>query len=234
MSELIFLADVSPYHGADGSVTMAGVHQSLESAAMAFAEIAGACGLEFRHARSVGALSPEELETARVLVLFTIGETPWTPVQRAVIEARTSSGALGLVGVHAATDSAYSWPAFGELIGARFDGHPVTGELPITVVDRDHPATAHLPSPWRFTEELYLFRALVPDARVLLAVELGSAAGAPTGSSGPTLAPIAWCIERGPARSFYTVLGHFLAAYEDGRFLEHLRGGVAWVLDAGA
>src|SRR5215469_1748070 len=167
---------------------MAGVHQSLGSAATALEEIAGLCGLGFRHAHRAADIGLEDLEGARLLALFTIGETPWRQGQREVIERRASSGALGIVGLHSATDAAYGWPAMGSLLGGRFNGHPITGDLPITVVDRSHPATAHLPSPWIFRDELYLFRELVPDARLLLAVELG-------GSQASTL-PIAWCARR--------------------------------------
>jgi hypothetical protein len=206
---------------------MAGVHQSLGSAGAALEEIAGLCGLGFRHARRAGAIPVGDLERARLLVLFTIGETPWSADQRAVIERRAAAGELGIVGVHAATDAAYGWPAIGSLLGGRFNGHPITGDLPVTVTDRAHPATAHLPSPWRFRDELYLFRELVPDARVLLAVELGGADGAAAGTL-----PLAWCVERPPLRTFYTALGHFVAAYEDANYLQHLLGGIRWVLGA--
>ena len=46
----------------------------------------------------------------------------------------------------------------------------------------------------------------------------------------PSVLPISWCIERGPMRTFYTVLGHFVTAYEDGKYMQHLRGAVEWVL----
>jgi type 1 glutamine amidotransferase len=233
MSYLVYLSDVSPYAKADGHRTAAGVHQSLGSAMTAFEEVAGLCGLEFRGVTRVGDATPELLSGARVLVLFTIGETPWAPAQRLIVEERATSGALGIVGVHAATDAAYTWPAYGELLGARFNGHPVTGDLPITVIDSGHPATAHLPSPWRFKEELYLFRDLSPDARVLLGVEMGSVPTGDLPGEGASVLPIAWCIERGPLRTFYTVLGHFVAAYEDGNYMQHLQGAVEWVLGAG-
>lgn len=229
MTELLYVSDVAPYRPAGARPEAAGVHQSLGSAALALEQIAGLCSLGFRHAARAADATIEDLASARVLALFTIGETPWSAEQREVIEERLASGTLGLVGLHSATDSAHGWPAFGELIGARFDGHPVTGDLPISVLDPGHPATAHLPSPWRFKEELYLFRGLSPDARVLLGVELTSSSLAERGS----VLPIAWCIERGPARTFYTVLGHFLSAYEDGNYLQHLRGGVEWVLSGG-
>jgi type 1 glutamine amidotransferase len=226
MSDLLYVSDVSPYRPDQGEPAMAGVHQSLGSAATALEEIAGLCQLGFRHAARVRDISTGDLESARLLVLFTIGETPWSPSQREVIERRAGAGALGIVGLHSATDAAYGWPAIGSLLGGRFNGHPITGDLPITVIDADHPATAHLPSPWRFRDELYLFRQLVPDARLLLAVELGGSEAGPL--------PIAWCVERTPVRTFYTALGHFVAAYEDANYLRHVLGGIRWVLGAAA
>jgi uncharacterized protein len=228
MSELLYVSDVSPYRSEHAAPSMAGVHQSLGSAATALEEIAGLCDLGFRHARRAADISPGDLERARLLALFTIGETPWSPAQREVIEHRAAAGELGIAGIHSATDAAYQWPAIGSMLGGRFNGHPVTGDLPITVVDRSHPATAHLPSPWRFRDELYLFRELVPDARPLLAVEFGASGAG--GAVRPL--PIAWCIERAPLRTFYTALGHFVAAYEDSHFLQHLLGGIRWVLGA--
>lgn len=226
MTGLLFVTDVSPYQRAGDRDMVAGVHQSLGSAAIAVAEIAGMHGLSFRHASSVGDITVEDLRAARVLVLFTIGETPWTPAQREVIEERARSGSLGIVGLHSASDAAYGWPAMGELLGGRFSGHPLTGILPVSVLDRGHPATAHLPSPWRFQDELYQFRDVAPDARMLLAVELG------VGSDAVRL-PLAWCIDRPPMRSFYTALGHFVAAYEDADYLQHVSGGIGWVIGRG-
>lgn len=238
--ELLYVRDVSPYRR-DGRVQVAGVHQSLTSAALALEEIAGLCQLSFRHVARAADASLEQLASARLLVLFTIGETPWSAEQQRVIEERAADGTLGLVGLHSATDSAYGWSGLGDLIGARFDGHPVTRDLPITVLDRSHPATAHLPSPWWLNEELYLFRDLAADARLLLGVQFrqlppdaAALAAAnlrdpPDKDDGPTL-PLAWCIERGLTRVFYTALGHFVSAYEDVAYLQHLRGGIEWVL----
>ena len=239
--DLVYVSDVAPYRGTGNKLQLAGVHQSLTSAARACREIATIHGLGCRLAETVEDLTSADLDRARVLVLFTIGETPWKTEQRDLIESRLAAGTLGLLGLHSATDSAYSWDRFGGFIGARFAGHPVTGELPISVVDPAHMATAHLPSPWRFVEELYLFDELVADARVLLAVDpaqlssehrerLTAHYGTGSGSAQSALLPLAWCIERGPMRSFYTVLGHFVGAYEDQRYLEHLSGAVRWIL----
>ena len=205
------------------------MHQSLGSAMTAFEEIAGLCGLDFRGVTRVRDATAGIVERGPgTRAVHHRGDT-LGPEQRRIVEERATSGALGIVGVHAATDAAYTWPAYGEFLGARFNGHPVTGDLPITVIDAAHPATAHLPSPWRFKEELYLFRDLSPDARVLLGVEMGTVPGHDLPAKGPPVLPIAWCIERGPLRTFYTVLGHFVTAYEDDNYMQHLRGAVEWV-----
>ncbi len=242
MSLLVYVSDVAPYATVGGKVP-AGVHRSLGTAGRALEEIAGLHGLGFYHARRVQDLDEEVLGEARALALFTIGETAWSAGQRRLIEARATHGQLGLLGLHSATDSAYEWPAFGELLGARFAGHPVTAELPVSVVDKAHPATAHLPSPWLFEEELYLFRDVAPEARALLGVWLedlpdpvrhavAEHMAGPGRPGAPELLPLAWCLKREGLRSFYTVLGHFLSAYEDTRYMLHLSGAVEWLLAA--
>ncbi len=226
MSEFLFVTDVSPYRDADGSASLAGAHHSLPSAVTTAAQIAQLHGLSFGHVPHVTDLPVSDLERAHLLMLFTIGETDWSDEQRSVIEHRVRQGSLGFVGMHSASDSAYRWPAYGEFIGARFAGHPVTGVLPVLVVDDAHPATRHLPRRWLFNEEFYLFSDLAEDRRDLLGVELGHSHD---GTGGQVL-PLAWCIERGPMRTFYTALGHFGAAYENVDFVRHLGGGVSWVL----
>jgi type 1 glutamine amidotransferase len=230
VSELVFVTDVSPYQDAEGTASLAGAHHSLPSAVTTAAQIAQLNGLAFRHVSHVAELSVSDLERARLLMLFTIGETRWSDDQRSVIERRVRQGELGFVGLHSASDSAYRWPAYGEFIGARFAGHPVTGILPVLVVDDAHPATRHLPRPWPFQEEFYLFSDLVEDRRELLGLEFGHSHD---GTGGQVL-PLAWCIERGPMRTFYTALGHFGAAYENVDFVRHLGGGVSWVLSGSA
>lgn len=226
MSEFIFITEVSPYRDASGLASLAGAHHSLPSAVVTAAQIAQVHRLSFRHVARVTDLDVADLEQARLLMLFTIGETDWSGEQRSVIERRVHRGDLRIVGMHSASDSSYHWPAYGDFIGARFAGHPVTGVLPVQVIDGQHPATRHLHPPWAFNEELYLFSELADDRHDLLGVEFGR----DRNGTGNQILPLAWCIERGPMRTFYTALGHFGAAYENVDFVRHLGGGVAWVL----
>jgi type 1 glutamine amidotransferase len=226
VSEFVFVTEVSPYRDTAGAAGLAGAHHSLPSAVTTAAQIARLHGLSFRPVADVTELSAADLEQARLLMLFTIGETGWSGEQRSVIERRVRCGELGFVGLHSASDSAYRWPAYGEFIGARFAGHPVTGILPVLVVDDAHPATRHLPRPWAFREEFYLFSELAEDRHDLLGLEFGHRHD----GTGAQVLPLAWCIERGPMRTFYTALGHFGSAYENVDFVRHLGGGVSWVL----
>jgi uncharacterized protein len=226
VSDFVFVTDVSPYRDAAGEASLAGAHHSLPSAVTTAAQIAQLHGLSFRHVTQVRDLTVSDLNRAQLLMLFTIGETGWPDEQRSVIEHRVRRGGLGFVGMHSASDSAYSWPAHGEFIGARFAGHPVTGTLPVLVLDNAHPATRHLPRRWHFNEEFYLFSDLAEDRRDLLGIEFGHSHDSTRGQ----ILPLAWCIERGPMRTFYTALGHFGAAYENVDFVRHLGGGVSWVL----
>ncbi len=223
------MTQAAPY--ADGP---AGVHGVLDQAERALAQLASSQGLRATISCDVRRLDHDAIRDARVLALFTIGETPWSARQRAEIASRVRSGDLGIMAIHAATDSCYGWPEYGALVGARFDGHPWTQTVTLDVCEPAHPACAALGAAWRWHDEVYQFRDLRADARVLLRVrddELDrNAAGATLPSFGY---PVSWCFQEGTGRVFSTSLGHFPAAWESTVFLGHLSGGLAWVLGEG-
>ena len=104
--ELLFVTQVAPY--GDGP---AGVHGVLDQAAVGVAECAELAGLAPRRVDDVRTLGSTELDEARMLALFTIGETPWSASQRTSITDRIRSGSLGVVAIHSATDACYGWAA---------------------------------------------------------------------------------------------------------------------------
>jgi len=226
---MFVVTDVAPYvHGP------AGVHGVLPQAATALAELAGMASLDAVKVGDVADVEAAALAGGGVLALFTIGETPWSPSQRAAIAEGVRSGRLGLLGVHAATDACSTWEEYGSLVGARFDGHPWTETFDVEVVDGAHPSTRHLGAPWRWRDEVYLFRDLRPDARVLLRVAEGQLDMDAPGARRPDAGfPLAWCFTEGEGRVFYTSLGHFPAAWETPDYLRHLQGGLDWVLGRG-
>jgi type 1 glutamine amidotransferase len=224
---LLYVTQVAPYKSGP-----AGVHGVLDQSATAMAQLAEAAGLSFRRVHDVRALDDAALTAARVVALFTIGETPWSDTQQTALLHGLHTGRTSLVSVHSATDACYGWGAYGGMVGARFDGHPWTQTCTLDVVHPDHPAVAHLGATWVWHDEVYQFRDLRPDATVLLAArpgELGVGVD-PEGVPDPELQhPLSWCFTQGRGRVFSTSLGHFPHAWETPDYLQHLAGGLEWV-----
>jgi uncharacterized protein len=226
---MLIVTEVAPYR--DGP---AGVHGVLGQAATALSQLATLRGLDPRVVTKVGVLNPAELAGADVVALFTIGETPFDSEQRLALAGSWAEGSTRLLGIHSATDACDGWEEYGALLGARFDGHPWTQSFDIDVVDRHHPATAELATPWRWHDEVYLFRSLHVGARVLLRVADGELDMDAPGARLPDHGfPLAWCRTEGAARSFYSALGHFPSAWESTAHLRYLDGALTWLLETG-
>lgn len=65
-----------------------------------------------------------------------------------------------------------------------------------------------------------------PDVHILLTVDEASYEGGTMGVDHP----IAWHHEFNGGRAFYAALGHTLESYSEEAFLQHLHGGLLWVL----
>jgi type 1 glutamine amidotransferase len=225
---LLFVTQVAPY--ADGP---AGVHGVLDQAAVGVAQVAEMAGLEPLRIDDVRTLPDAGIRNARVLALFTIGETPWSASQRALVLDRVRSGALSILAIHSATDSCCGWDDYGSLVGARFDGHPWTQTFAADVLDPSHPSCAHLGDTWRWHDEVYQFRDLRSDAEVLVRVRDGELDVDVPDARPPSFGyPLTWCFTEGDGRVFSTSLGHFPAAWESPSYLRHLAGGLEWVLSS--
>jgi type 1 glutamine amidotransferase len=62
----------------------------------------------------------------------------------------------GFLGIHAALDSNYTWPEYGEMIGGYFDEHPWgTFNAPIINEAPEFPAVRHLPKEFVKFDEIY-------------------------------------------------------------------------------
>lgn len=229
---LLYVTQVAPYH--DGP---AGVHGVLDQSTTALAQLADAAGLDFRRVTDVRTLETTALSSSRVVALFTIGETPWSAEQRSVLLGSVRSGSTSILALHSATDSCYGWDDYRLLVGARFNGHPWTQSCTLDVIEPDHPAVAHLGATWPWHDEVYQFRELRPDARILLAARPAELAGSEpdaeaehrVGEGARFAYPLSWYFTEGDGKVFSTSLGHFPHAWESPVYLRHLTGGLGWV-----
>ncbi|NGO74586.1 carbohydrate-binding protein [Streptomyces sp. YC504] len=158
-----------------------------------------------------------------VVFLNTTGDVLTDP-QQSALQSYVDSGG-GYVGVHAAADTEYDWPYYGQLVGAWFKSHPAIQQATVVTEDRDHPATAHLGATWSRTDEWYNYRAN-PRAgvRVLQSLDESTYSGGEMAGDHP----ITWCHAQGQGRSFYTGLGHTAESYADPAFRTLLLGAVRY------
>jgi uncharacterized protein len=123
----------------------------------------------------------------------------------------------GFVAAHTATTAFESWPEFGALIGARYDGHPWNTAYG-TVINEDpsFPATKHLPATFTFTDEFYQPKDYSRDAiRVLLRLDLAKMPQNPELHRADGDFPLAWAKMYGKGRVFYSSLGHAAATWDN-------------------
>ncbi|MBC9712993.1 ThuA domain-containing protein [Streptomyces sp. TRM66268-LWL] len=200
-------------------------HDAIPAAAAAVTALLAEHGFRAEVTEDPRALEADLNRYACVVFLLTSGDI-LTETARGALRAYVEGGG-GFAGVHSAACTEYSWPYFGDLLGARFTRHPACQPGRVDVVDRSHPAMQHLPGHWDFTDEWYDFDRHPAGAHVLAHADESSydKEGGGMGGDGH---PLVWCREQGAGRVFYTALGHAEEAYADDRFLAHLAGGFAW------
>lgn len=182
-------------------------------------------GLELRFSRDARDLTPEALRALEGVFFFTSGELPLDAAQREALLAFVREGGA-FIGCHSAADTLYSWPAYGELLGAYFDRHPWRRRVRIVVEEEHHRATRGLGRSFLLRDEVYQFRAPYDRARtqVLLRLDLDSVWRKGDRADGDYA--LAWTHSYGAGRVFYTALGHRAAVWRDARFLALLKGGI--------
>ena len=151
--------------------------------------------------------------------------------QQAAFERYIQAGG-GYMGIHSAADTEYEWPWYGKLMGAHFASHPLNpGErvASIDVVNKNHPASAHLPDRWERKDEWYSYRSFYPGLNVLAYLDESTY---DNGTNGANHA-IAWYHEFDGGRAFYTGGGHMDTSYDEPLFLKHILGGIQYAMGDG-
>jgi type 1 glutamine amidotransferase len=203
-------------------------HDSIPAGVAAVERIAADLGYETEHTEDSSVHNPVDLARFAAVAWVSPSGDVLDELERAAL-ADFVTGGGGWCGVHGASTAERSWPFFREIVGARFIGHP-PGCTPgaIDVKDAAHPATAHLPKRWAWTDEWYSFDERPKDVEVLLEADEDTYDTADLAMGNPH--PIAWHRRLEQGRCFYTALGHAEEAYADPVFLAHLKGGLESVL----
>jgi type 1 glutamine amidotransferase len=140
----------------------------------------------------------------------------------------------GFVGIHAALDSNYKWPEWGEMIGGWFDQHPwMTFDAPIVREDGTFPATKHLPKAFVKKDEIYQAKEWSRDkVNVLLRLDESKLNydNNPRVHRADRDFAVAWSKMYGKGRVFYSALGHTNESWSDPDVVTMYNEAIKWVL----
>jgi type 1 glutamine amidotransferase len=197
-------------------------HDSIGTARSVMTGLTGAGGFTVTATEDVSAIGAGSLASYDVVFFaLTSGELPLSADQKTALIDFVSRGG-GFMGVHSATDTLYTWPEYGQLLGAYFKEHPWTTTASVIVEDQVHPTTTGLGASFTIREEFYTFRENPrPNVSVLLRLDAASVSAAGD-------YPLAWVDTYGAGRVYYNALGHFEDTWRDARFQQQLTAAVRW------
>ncbi|MGI5247038.1 ThuA domain-containing protein [Dactylosporangium sp. CA-139066] len=214
----------APYDVLVFSKTAGFRHDSIPAGIQAIRDLGAANNFTVTATEDASAFTAANLAQYEAVVFMSTTGDVLNDAQQTAFESYIRGGG-GYVGVHAAADTEYSWPFYGQLVGAWFASHPAIQQVNSRTEDRANPATAHLPQVWTRTDELYNYQTNPRGtAKVLATLDESSYSGGTMGADHP----ITWCKTIDAGRSFYTGFGHTQESYADSNFRGELLGGIRY------
>ncbi len=171
-------------------------------------------------------LSPEEKEAAKAYELQ-LKENLMAYVK----------GGGGFVGIHAATDTFYEWPEYGEMINGYFDGHPWGAGNQVNIYvepgQEKHPLVAMFNGQrLDFKEEIYQFKAPYDSSKVhmLLRLDPEKSQQVKGMKRKDNDYGVAWARNWEKGRVFYCSIGHNHDMFWHPEVLRHYLAGIQWAI----
>lgn len=218
-------------------------HDSITSAMVAVAEMGMESGLWDTEIRTdTELLTKKKLDrNAKNLSYFdavifasTTGELDMDASQKQDLLSFVKEDGKGFVGIHAALDTNYTWPEYGEMIGGWFDQHPwMTFNAPIRNEAPDFPATRHFPAAFVKYDEIYQPKSWSRDkVNVLLSLDPSKLnyTDNPRVHRADRDFAVAWTKSYGKGRVFYSTLGHTEESWKDPDIRKMYFEAVKWTL----
>ena len=210
------------------------VHDNIEASVAALQKLAKENDYQVQVTDDPEFFTPTNLKPFDCIIFSnTNNEAFISQPQREAFKNYIESGG-GFVGIHSASGSERDWPWFWAMVGGKFVRHPALQEFELKVIDHENPATSFLGETWKWEDEVYYLDHLNPDIHVLLAADLRTVEDDTKydfhQNRFDDYTPIAWVHEYAGGRQFYTALGHKQVYYSNPEFLQHLLGGIKWVL----
>jgi len=131
----------------------------------------------------------------------------------------------GFVGIHAAADTEYGWPWYGQLVGAYFKNHPREQTAKVIKL-KSEKFERQIPGQWMRFDEWYNYKNLSDRINVLCTLDESSYEGGENGAHHP----IVWYHDFDGGRSFYTGMGHTIESFREQEFLDQILMGIRYAI----
>jgi cytochrome c len=206
-------------------------HESIPAGIEAIRSLGKQHGFLVDTTESSASFNEKTLKKYNVIVFLNTTGDVLNDMQQLEMNRWVQAGG-GFVGIHAAADTEYEWPWYGDLVGAYFNGHPNNPNVrdaTLKLIDKTHVSTEHFPESWKRTDEWYNYKDIRPEINILLNLDEKSYGGGTNGDNHP----IAWYRDFDGGRTWYTGLGHTDESYKDDNFLKMLWGGIQYAAGPG-
>lgn len=218
-------------------------HESVTPAMVAIYEMGKQSGLwdtvirtdtELLTKKNLGRNAKNLNDFDAVVFASTTGELDLDDSQKKDFISFVHDDGKGFVGIHAALDTNYKWPEYGDMIGGYFNEHPwFTFWAPIINEQPNFPAVKHFPKEFTKWDEIYQPKDWSRDkVNVLLSLD-------PTKlnyENNPRIHrtdhdfAVAWTKMYGKGRVFYSTLGHTEQSWEDPDIRKMYFEAIKWAL----
>ncbi len=214
--------ETAPFNALIFSKTAGFRHGSIGAGVAAIQQLGADHGFTVDATENAGAFTDANLAQYDVVIWLSTTGDVLDNAQQAAFE-RYIEGGGGYAGIHAASDTEYDWPWYGELVGSYFKGHPAQQDATVKVEDPAHPSTSGMAPLWNRFDEWYNYQSNPRgDVHVLASLDETSYTGGDMGVEHP----ISWCQDYEGGRSWYTGMGHTNESFADPQFLDHVLGGI--------
>ncbi len=206
-------------------------HESIEAGKAAMLAMGVKHHFQVDTTENDSAFYEENLKNYHAVVFLNTTGDVLNPEQQNNFERFIQAGG-GYLGIHSATDTEYGWPWYGKLAGAYFKDHPGNPNVQegeFFVVDKNHAACDSLPERFKHTDEFYNFKQMSDAIKPLVNVDEKTYKEGNMGENHP----MSWYQEYDGGRAFYTAMGHTIEAFSNPLVLNHIWGGLKYVLDDG-
>jgi type 1 glutamine amidotransferase len=218
----------------------------LSPAEIAMTQLGQQSGLFEVHCTQDSAdFTKENLDKHDLVMFYTQGNVPIAePDLEYFINDWLKKKGHGFIGFHSALDTLHDYQPYWDMIGGTFAGHPWNaGEtVTIAVQDTKHPAMKPFGNEFQIKDEIYWYTHWQPE-KVHVLMSLDIAKCSTKGAKGKIKegdkevevlqarhVPVSWVKNFGEGRVFVTNLGHNESTWVDKRFIDHVTGGIKWVL----